>query len=271
MAVTEATDTQATPTRPETMLERFERLTEWPMLLLSLAMVPLLLIPILVDVSRGTETAIDTVFWVFWAIFAVEFGVRVWLAERKMSYVIRHWPDVLIVVVPFLRPLRIARSARAMRALRVGRVLPFLARAWHATHDVLRRRGLEYVLASGIIIVLGSSGLVLAFEQGNGPIDDYGTALWWAMSTVTTVGYGDTVPETPEGRGIAVVLMLVGISFFSWITANIAAFLVEFGGAGGGGDEKAITTHDIMAKLEQLETEIKQLRSERSDNRDDTS
>jgi voltage-gated potassium channel len=102
--------------------------------------------------------------------------------------------------------------------------------------------------------------LVLLFEKdGGGRIDDYGTALWWAMATVTTVGYGDNVPVTAEGRGVAIVLMLVGIAFFSWVTANIAAFLVEF----GGGETHGVTTHDIMRKLEELEAEVKALRHER--------
>jgi voltage-gated potassium channel len=101
----------------------------------------------------------------------------------------------------------------------------------------------------------------MAFESGSGgEIDDYGTALWWAMATVTTVGYGDTVPTTPEGRGVAVLLMLVGIAFFSWVTANIAAFLVEF----GGGDVHGVTTQDLMAKLEDLGREVRALREERS-------
>ena len=98
--------------------------------------------------------------------------------------------------------------------------------------------------------------MYLLERDSGGAIDDYGTALWWAMSTVTTVGYGDTVPISAEGKGIAVFLMLVGISFFGWITANIAAFLVEFGGKEG----RTVTTADLMEKLEALESDIRLLR-----------
>jgi voltage-gated potassium channel len=244
--------------RREELLHRFEELTEWPLLLLALAMVPMLLAPLVTDVSSGTNGAIETTLWVIWGVFAVELGIRTYLSERRLNYLLRHWYDVLIVVIPFLRPLRVARSARALRLLRISRVAPAFIRAWADGAHILKHRSLHLVLLSGMLAVLGCAGLVLAFERnGNGTIDDYGTALWWAMTTVTTVGYGDTFPTTPEGKGVAIVLMLIGISFFSWITANIAAFLVEF----GGGEEHGVTTHDLMLKLDQMEAEIKALRA----------
>jgi voltage-gated potassium channel len=247
--------------RRREMLERFEEVTEWPLLFLALLMAPLLVAQYAFEPSDDANTAIDGTFFVIWAVFAVELSVRTYLAEKRISYLIRHWYDVLIVVVPFLRPLRIARSARAVRLLRIGRMAPFLVRAAANARHLMRHRGLEWIMLGGVAIVFAGAGLVLAFENGgSGNIDDYGTALWWAMATVTTVGYGDSVPQTAEGRGIAVVLMLVGIAFFSWVTANIAAFLVEF----GGGEVRGVTTHDLMAKLEELEEEIRALRLERA-------
>lgn len=245
------------------LLARFEEATEWPLLLLALAMIPLIVVPIAFDIDSDTDLALDSVSYIIWAIFAVELSIRTFLSEKRIRYLIRHWYDVLIVVVPFLRPLRIARSARAARLFRLGRLTPFLARAWSSTHSLMKHRGLEWIVLGGIAIVFAGAAIVWAFENdGGGGIDDYGTALWWAMATVTTVGYGDSVPVTPEGRGVAVLLMLVGIAFFSWVTANIAAFLVEF----GGGEVHGVTTHDLMAKLEELEVEVKALRAERRGN-----
>lgn len=109
-----------------------------------------------------------------------------------------------------------------------------------------------------MIAVLASAAVVLGFEKDHGEINDYGTALWWAVATITTVGYGDAVPETPAGRGVAVFLMLIGISFFSWVTASIAAFLVEFGEEG-----RLVSNNELLQKLESLEVEIRALRSER--------
>jgi len=239
------------------LLERFEQATELPLLVLAAAMIPLLVVPIAMDLSETADTALLSVDWIIWAVFALELSVRTYLADRRINYLKTHWYDVLIVALPFLRPLRIVRSARALRLLRLGRTFSFFARATADARGLLRRRGLQYVLLFGLVAIFASAGAMYLLERDSGgAINDYGTALWWAMSTVTTVGYGDTVPASVEGKGVAVFLMLVGISFFGWITANIAAFLVEFGGTEG----RAVTTADLMEKLEALESEIRLLR-----------
>ena len=243
--------------RRSQLLEKFEQATELPLLLLAVAMIPLLVLPIATDLSAAADTTLLSVDWTIWAIFALELSVRTYLADRRINYLARHWYDVLIVALPFLRPLRIVRSGRALRLLRLGRGFSFFARATSDIREFLRRRGLQYVLLLGVAAIFASAGAMYLLERDSGgAIDDYGTALWWAMSTVTTVGYGDTVPISAEGKGIAVFLMLVGISFFGWITANIAAFLVEFGGKEG----RTVTTADLMEKLEALESEIRLLR-----------
>jgi voltage-gated potassium channel len=67
----------------------------------------------------------------------------------------------------------------------------------------------------------------LAERGGDGSIQTFADALWWAAATITTVGYGDVYPRTAAGRGVAVVLMLIGISLFGLLTARVAAFFVE--------------------------------------------
>jgi voltage-gated potassium channel len=79
-----------------------------------------------------------------------------------------------------------------------------------------------------MVVVLGAAALILAVEEGGGgSIDSFGDALWWAVTTVTTVGYGDMFPVTPAGRGIAAFLMVAGIALFGVLTANVAAFFIE--------------------------------------------
>ena len=68
---------------------------------------------------------------------------------------------------------------------------------------------------------------MLLEREGGGAIDDVGTALWWALATVTTVGYGDVTPVTAAGRGIGVLLMFVGIGVFGLFAANVAAYFIE--------------------------------------------
>jgi voltage-gated potassium channel len=138
----------------------------------------------------------------------------------------------------------------------VSRIAPFLARSIANARDMGRRRGLQWVMLVGVAAVFASAAAVYEIERTKGgPIDDFGTALWWAMSTITTVGYGDATPVSPAGRGVAVLLMIIGITFFSWVTASIAAFLVE-----SANDEVTVTTSDLMRKMEALEQEIRALR-----------
>ena len=96
--------------------------------------------------------------------------------------------------------------------------------------------------------------MVLEFERGNpdANIDSYPDALWWAATTITTVGYGDRFPMSPAGRGVAVVLMVAGIAMFGVITASIAAYFVEQ----KADEDVAGRLDQIMERLDRIETRL---------------
>ena len=203
-------------------------MTELPLLVLALIMIPLLVAPVAFDLSARVERVVLALDWIIWGAFAAELAIRTFLAPRRLRYLRRHWFDVLIVVLPFLRPLRIARSARALQALRVVRVLVYLVRASHTTVAIMGRRGVQGVLLFALGALIASAVVITFAERGSGgSIDGLGTAVWWAFTTVTTVGYGDTYPVTLIGRGVATFLMLIGIGLFGVLTANVAAYFVE--------------------------------------------
>ena len=112
--------------RRQEALQRFERAVELPLLVLALAMIPLLVLPLLLDLASGVESAFIAADWFIWAVFAFEYVVRLVLTPNRWRFVRREWPDLLIIALPFLRPLRIVRSARALRALRLLRLAAFL-------------------------------------------------------------------------------------------------------------------------------------------------
>lgn len=248
-------DTEPVTTDREQLLQRFERATELPLLLLALMMVPLLIVPLIVHLPDRLEASLLSVDWIIWSAFAVEYVVRLSLTKKRLSFVRREWPDLLILTLPFLRPLRVVRSARALRLLRLGRLASFLAEATQEARRLLKRHSLHYALVITGVVILASAGLAYALEENSGgSIDSYGDALWWAVTTITTVGYGDMFPVTSAGRGVAAFLMLAGIALFGVLTANLAAFLIEETPNENDEDPVLARLDEIAARLARLET-----------------
>lgn len=237
-------------------LERFERLTSWPMLVLSIVFVVLLVAPLAVDLSPGVLSTLEALDWMIWAAFALEYGIRLYLAPRKLAFMRRNVVDLVVVVVPFLRPIRVVRSARALRLLRAGRAATFLLRAVDAGRDVLRRHHLGHVMVVTLVVVVGAGIVVAEVErQVDGSIRTVADGLWWAVTTVTTVGYGDKYPVTPVGRGIAVGLMFLGVGLFGLLAASLASYFVE-----RHQDESTEPAlKDVVARLDAIEETLRRL------------
>ncbi len=228
--------------------DRVERVGEIPMILLALAMIPLLSLPLIIELSTQTEDIFLIVYWVIWGSFAVELVVKTYLAESRWGYLRENWLDVLIVALPLFRPLRIMRSARILRLVRILRVAAFLNKAFPGLRQLLVAHGLHYVLMVGLFIIFASGVLVTQLEQGtDSPIQNLGDGLWWALTTVTTVGYGDIVPTSSGARAAGALLMLGGVAIFGAITANIASFFVAQG------DKKPDKLDEVLTRMERLE------------------
>jgi voltage-gated potassium channel len=233
-----------------------ERLTEPLMLALALIFIPLLVVPLVVPLSAEAERVVLTLDWVIWAAFALELTVKTYLAPSHLRYLRDHWFDVLIVLLPFFRPLRLVRSVRLLRLLRLLRLISLAMRVLTSARRLLRSHNLHYTLLVGTFLLIASAGAVTVFERdGPGSITSFETALWWAATTITTVGYGDTFPVTAAGRGVAVFVMAVGIALFSVLTAAISAFFVAEDTA----HAEQPGLDEIMAQLRRLEEQIAQL------------
>ena len=198
-------------------IARWERLTEWPLTAAALLFLVAYAAPIVdPDEDQWLTAACRTAVWVTWAMFAADFIVRVVLAERRERYVLRHWLDVLIIALPLLRPLRLLRLVTLLKVLNR-----------RATHG-LRGRVAIYVAGGSALLAFCGALAVLSAERGRGGnIASFGDAMWWAVTTMTTVGYGDRYPVTAQGRWVAVALMLSGIALLGVVTATLATWLVE--------------------------------------------
>lgn len=214
---------------------RYDRLTralEWPMAMLALAVIPALLLDDGAATPR-THLIATAANWIIWLAFCGEFAARLAVAPDRRRFVRRSWFDLLIVVVspPFGVPdsLQGVRAVRALRILRLVRALAFLSIGIKTSRRALRHRKFHYVLiVTASVMLLGATGLYVVERGRNEALGSFWDALWWAMSTTTTVGYGDIYPTTGEGRLIAVLLMLTGIGVIGVFTATIASlFMIE--------------------------------------------
>lgn len=209
-------------------VERWEKRTEIPLLLLAVSFLVAYAWPVIDPrLDPGARSVSTAVSWTVWAAFAVDFAIRLSLAERRGEYAVRHWYDVALIVLPMLRPLRL------LRLLALARVLN------RSAAGSLVGRVTTYVVGVAVMACgLGAIAILDVEQEAKGAnITTFGDALWWAATTTTTVGYGDRFPVTTQGRFIAVALMLVGIATVGAITAAVAAWMVRQVALDEGADE----------------------------------
>ena len=116
------------------------------------------------------------------------------------------------------------------------------------------------MIATVTTTITVAAGLLMSVIDHKG-FPSIGSGLWWAVQTVTTVGYGDHVPETVPGQVLAAVVMLLGIGFVTVITASITGAFVartRKEQASGDGTHSAEQLQDIIARLERIEVHLNQ-------------
>ncbi len=124
-------------------LERFEAAVELPLVILGDRDDSAPVVPLLVDLPGPVEAAFIALDWFIWAAFAFEYLVRLILTTGRWRFIKREWPSLLLVVLPFLRPLRIVRSARALQLLRLGRLVGALGTVVKDGRNLLFRHNLH--------------------------------------------------------------------------------------------------------------------------------
>jgi voltage-gated potassium channel len=227
---------------------------EWAIVALALLVIPV----ILIEESHPSAVWRDVAAagnWVIWLGFAAELTFVLKVAPRKKAALRAHWLDVAIVFLtaPFLPALlSFLRLTRVMRLLRLLRLAALASRALSAQRMLTSRQGFRYVALATILLVIlaGFSVSIADREEFTSPW----LGMWWAVTTVTTVGYGDVYPTTVIGRIIAAALMVVGIGFLSLLTAAIASTFVSQDAA----DEETDVA-DVLATLQRIEERLERV------------
>lgn len=228
----------------QSRLERFEQRTEWPLAAVALLFLVLYSIRVLAEPVGGARAAVDYALWAMYFVFVVEYLGRLYLAKPRTRWFFRHIVDFLIVTLPFLRPLRLLSLAVVLNVLQ------------RAVGHSIRGKVIVYTVGGAILLVYAASLAVYDLEHHNpeAKIKTFADALWWSMTTVTTVGQGDWWPVTGFGRVVGVLLMVGGISLVGLVTATLASWIVQQVSEDDDANQAATAAH-----IEELRQEIRRL------------
>lgn len=183
---------------------------------LFMAILALVSVFILINENQ-TIILIDRVIWL---IFVIDVVARFVLSKNKFDYLKKN-PLDLVAIIPFDSIFRLARLARLIR---VARSLLIFRHYLKPIIGILRTNNLDKVLLILTVVIFVSSIPIRILEP---TIQTYTDAVWWAIVTATTVGYGDISPETIIGRLIAIFLMIFGIGLLGLVTSSIATYFLQ--------------------------------------------
>lgn len=170
------------------------------------------------DVYAGLELVSDAIFWIFALdvlLRLIHLGRDILTWKGAIGFFKENWLALLALLLPAFRALRVLRVVIVLRGLQ-----PFLKSRSSRVGTIV---GVTFplVLFTAALSVLEAERYA---ERSN--ITNFADAIWWAVASVTTVGYGDRFPVTADGRFIATFLMVIGIGLFSSLTALLAAWVM---------------------------------------------
>jgi len=227
---------------PGGRLAAYEERTQTPLDLLALATLWIVVVPATdFSTAHDVRAVVLAVQGLIRLVYAIDITIRSALARRHVHYLLTHPVAIAAVVLP---PVRVLFSLRLVRS-------------------VFRRGHLSRFLLAALVLVLNGAVIVYLFEQ-NAPdssIRTLGQSLWWSVTTVTTVGYGDYVPVTVAGRVTACFIMGIGLLTLAVVTAQVASSFVSQGPgqAQGASPAQAVTPGMTLADLDQRLARIEQL------------
>jgi voltage-gated potassium channel len=195
----------------------WRRYSEWPLVIAAVLFVIAYSIQVIGNISERDAGFLEIIVWTTWALFLVDYIANLVLAPQRGKWFVRNLHELVILALPALRPLRLLRLVTLLKVLH------------GAAGNALRGRIVTYVLGSALLLTYAGALAVLdAEENADGSnITNFGHALWWALTTITTVGYGDHYPVTVLGRCVAAGLMVGGIAVLGVVTASVASWLIE--------------------------------------------
>lgn len=205
-------------------------------ILLSVAAVLLESVPA-IEAAYGTPLRIAE--WFFTVVFTIEYGLRLWTVGHARSYALSFFgivdllailPTYLSALVSGSQGLAIVRGIRLLRVFRVFKLVRYMSEARALTVALAASRPKIVVFLGGVLTVAMIFGTVMYLVEGDAAgFTSIPTGIYWAVVTMTTVGYGDIAPQTPVGQFLALALMILGYAIIAVPTGIVSAELSRTG------------------------------------------
>ena len=241
----------------DTSYLKVEKFYEIPVFIALVSLIPVIIIEYRDSPLKELASFVN---WGIWIIFLFEYVHLFILSESKKEYILNHKLELFIVLasIPFVprglessRFLRFIRLPRLLRLFQLFRLAAVLAKFGTAIKTIFNSRGLRFIVYATVFLIIFFGFLFYIAEPG---VKTFTDGIWWALVTITTVGYGDITPYTALGRIVASSLMILGIGFIATITAAVSTyFLSNFG-------DKETTLDDIIKKLDNIEKELEEIK-----------
>ena len=172
------------------------------------------------SISRNHQMAFSALEWTFTALFTLEYVVRVYSSENRIKYIFSFFglidllaviPTYLALTFPDLHALIDVRVLRLVRVFRIFKLTAYVSEYTHLVSSIKasRKKILVFLfIVSIVVMVMGT--LMYVIEGPENGYTSIPTGIYWAITTMTTVGFGDIAPKTDLGRFLSSVMMLIG-------------------------------------------------------------
>lgn len=232
------------------------RKTDIVLWVLSIPLIPMIMAELFTVISGEMRAYFEAYYAVLWVVFTLEFVLRLVVEKDRTEYLKANWFDVLVVVTPMFKILKVFSFMRFPIVFLSDRVL-----------SILSSFGMNflYYLIFVAVVVIGGANLVLFFENQSQTADirTFDDAAWWAVNTLSTSGAAQVQPVTFGGRVVAMVLMTLGFAIFSILIASVMSFFMkEYGKSGPDnkdlleGIRDQLGIDDVVSRLERIEKKL---------------
>lgn len=198
-------------------LEKWQRATAWPVIILSFAYIAAYVVPIyFYPLEAWLSSTLAVIEYSIWALFILDYFTQLYLSADRRGFLRHEWLTLVVVIIPFFRPVRAIRG------------LLFIRQAGTRKKNLLR--SLPPIMVSmALLLILIAGAAVLNAERfaPDATIRTPSDALWWALTTLTTSGAGNLTPVTNEGRLIAAFLLIFGLGLLASMTGYVASWVLH--------------------------------------------